>query len=238
MANLWLRFILESDATFGRGDGIAGLVDAEIQHDEYGLPYLSGRTLKSLLTAECAEILFALTEAQRADLTTWRDAARFLFGETGSRHESAHLRVGDARLPLDVQDAVIAMYRPLEQFDETSRSREWGLKRTALLDSLTALRRQTAIDEEDGAPKDETLRTMRVVLRQTPFEARLDLDESDNEIIRNARALLAATVTLFRRAGTGRNRGRGKLRARLWSGDGQTDVTENYLTSFREAMSR
>lgn len=40
---LWLKFTLLSDTAFGRGDGVAGLVDAEVLHDPYGLPYLGGK---------------------------------------------------------------------------------------------------------------------------------------------------------------------------------------------------
>ena len=40
----WLKIDLLSDTTLGRGDGVAGVVDAEVQHDAYGLPYLSGKT--------------------------------------------------------------------------------------------------------------------------------------------------------------------------------------------------
>jgi hypothetical protein len=51
---------------------------------------------------------------------------------------------------------------------------------------------------------------MRVVLRGTVFEAQLTFDQSPDE---RERAMLAATVLAWRRAGTGRNRGRGRLRA-------------------------
>jgi len=41
-----LELELLSDTTPGRGEGVAGLVDAEVQHDELGLPVISGRALK------------------------------------------------------------------------------------------------------------------------------------------------------------------------------------------------
>ena len=40
---------LLSDTTLGRGEGMAGLVDADVEHDELGLPFLGGKTLKGLL---------------------------------------------------------------------------------------------------------------------------------------------------------------------------------------------
>ena len=163
MTTYWLKFQLESDATFGRGDGVAGVVDAEIQHDECGLPFLGGKTLKGLLGAECAEILFALTQMNHADLAAWQGAAQFLFGAPGSgMSEAGHLRVGDAQLPADLR---LRLHREWQQLPETKR----GLRRVANLDALTALRRQTAMDAATGAPKKNTLRSMRVILRETPF---------------------------------------------------------------------
>lgn len=35
MTTLELHLKLLSDATFGRGDGVAGLVDAEVEHDSH-----------------------------------------------------------------------------------------------------------------------------------------------------------------------------------------------------------
>jgi len=66
MMTFLLKFTLESDATFGRGDGVAGVVDSEVQHDPYGFPYLGGRALKGLLGDECANILFALEQQGKA----------------------------------------------------------------------------------------------------------------------------------------------------------------------------
>ena len=58
MSTYWLRFSLESDATFGRGDGIPGLIDQDVALDREGFPYLHGRTLKGLLNEVCADILY------------------------------------------------------------------------------------------------------------------------------------------------------------------------------------
>ena len=207
MSTFWLTFKLKSDGTLGRGDGLAGVVDTEVQHDEYGLPYLSGKTLKGLLGAECAEILFALQTSQPERMTEWHRAAKRLFGEPGSgTSEAGILHIGDARLPRSLRAAIAADFagQPLDKRGQLQR---------ATLESLTAFRRQTAMDAATGAPKRNTLRTMRVILRDTAFEAELTClgSLSDQE-----RGLLAACVRAFRRAGTGRNRGRGRLVADLY----------------------
>jgi len=222
MTEYRLKITLLNDATFGRGDGVAGLVDTEVQHDEYGLPYLGGRALKGLLGAECADIVFALESAcpkQQAD--HWKAVAQRLFGQSGGALEGeAILRVSPARLPDDLRAAVAQDVRRKK------------LARAAVLETLTALRRQTAMDAKTGAPKKDTLRTMRVIVRTTVFEATLSFSE---EPMPDDLALLAACVKAFRRAGSGRNRGRGKLKAELYDADNRP-VTEVHFKDFQKAV--
>lgn len=215
-----LRLELLSDATFGRGDGVAGLVDAEVQHDEVGLPYLGGRTLKGLLGAECADIVHALGLARPDQATRWESTAVRLFGRSGAAlNGEAALRVGAARLPDDLRLALWADVRG------------GRVTPSDILETVTALRRQTAMDEW-GAPQENTLRTMRVVLRKTVFWASLDfLTEAQDDDL----ALLAACIKAFRRAGTGRNRGRGRLKAELFDAAGQP-VTDQFFKKFRKAV--
>jgi len=205
----WLKFTLQSDTTFGRGDGVAGWGDAEVQHDIYGLPYLGGKTLKGLLGAACAEILSALNKSGISDLEKWENGARFLFGTPGSgRNVAAEMRVGNAMLPPDLRLKIAEEFPPDDDLAKQQKTR------AANLYSLTALRRRTAMDARTGAPKEKSLRTMRVILKGTPFIAKLDFTEMPDDY---AKQLLAATVKSFNRAGTGRNRGGGRLKAELFA---------------------
>lgn len=203
--------ILKSDTTFGRGEGVAGLVDEEVEYDpKTGLPYLRGRTLKGLLVEECANILYALEKQNSKALDIFQQAAGFLFGRPGSTLEdNARMRVGPALLPDELRQAVEAHIKREE------------LTPPEVLESLTAIRRQTAVDEATGAPEKDSLRSVRVVLRETPFIASLDFDDAPHE---DAKALLAACVLSLRRAGLGRNRGRGRLQARLLD-ENKNDIT-------------
>ncbi|MBU1659926.1 MAG: RAMP superfamily protein [Chloroflexi bacterium] len=244
---LWLKFTLESDATLGRGDGVVGVVDAEVQHDRYGLPYMGGKTLKGLLGAECAEILFALAQIGVSDLDQWQDYAQFLFGGPGSHSDDkSRMRVGNAQLSGDLRDALVAEFRPLQEIaNKEERDREWGKKRVANLEALTTIRTQTAMDPKTGAPLEHTLRAMRVLLRKTHFVTRLDFREKPDD---RALWLLAACVKAFRRAGTGRHRGRGRLRSELYDvplydqATAQTltsiPVTTNWFQSFEKEVKR
>ena len=219
---LQIHITLKSDATFGRGDGVVGLVDEEVEHDAAtGLPFLRGRTLKGLLAEECANILYALRQQNSPAYAQFVRAARFLFGQPGSTSEDeAKMHVGPALLPKAMRDAVEA---------DILRG---DLRPTEVLESLTAIRRQTAVDEETGAPEEGSLRSMRVVLRNTPFVAELHFDEDPDQ---TAKALLAACVLSLRRAGTGRNRGRGRLTARLYDRQGN-DITGEWFEHFRRLV--
>ncbi|MCA9987785.1 MAG: hypothetical protein KDE59_25925 [Anaerolineales bacterium] len=217
ITTLELRLTLTSDATFGRGDGVAGLVDAEIEHDpDTGLPYLRGRTLKGLLVEECANILYALGEQSNQFMV----AAHWLFGLPGSGLvQEAKMHVGTASFPAGLQQAIRADIQGKR------------LVPAQVLESLSGIRRQTAVDEGTGAPQEGSLRAMRVLLRGTELAATLDFDEPPPPA---ALTLLAACVLALRRAGLGRNRGSGRLTAALWHNE--QDVTAEYFEHFKSLV--
>lgn len=223
MKTIWLTLTLQSDAAFGRGDGVAGLINAEVQHDDNGFPYMGGKTLKGLLGAACGEIIFAMK--QNNTLGNWEEAAQRLFGGPGSgRDEAATLHVGDAQLPDDLRTVVA---------DEV---RHGKVTREEVLDSLTALRRQTAMNAATGAPQQESLRTIRVILREMTFTARLDFfsDPKAGDL-----PLLAACVRGLKRAGSNRNRGLGRLEVALYETnptEGGKPVTHIYFDRFSEIV--
>lgn len=192
MADYLLSVTLVSDATFGRGEGVAGLVDVEISHDADGFPFVNGRTLKGLLVEEWVNFRYALGD------NSWDAAATQLFGVSGATdHEAMSiLRIGNAELPEDLRQALRAEIK------------SEGLRPQDVLASLTTIRRQTSIDARDGAPEAGSLRAIRVLLRETTLFARLQfLREPDEHTL----VLLAACVLGVRRGGSGRNRGRGRI---------------------------
>ncbi len=200
MANYSLEMTLESDTTFGRGDGVAGLIDTEVEQDEVGLPFHRGRTMKGLLADECANLLFLFKIQEIADLNKWHDAADFLFGKSGSNlNDDAKMFVGDCKLPEDLREAI---QQAIEE--ETIKPEE-------VLNSLTSIRRQTALTEK-GSPKDNSLRSMRVVNRKNVFNASLSFSETPDD---TALAFLFYCAKSVQRVGLGRNRGRGKVSVKL-----------------------
>lgn len=212
-----LHVDLLSDATFGRGDGITGFVDQEIEYEaETGLPFIRGRTIKGLLVEECANIFFALPDNQRE---LFNDAAHYLFGSPGSNQESqAGMHVGAARMPADLRQAILYAVRE-----------EKSLQPAEVLATLTELRRQTAVNHTSGVPDEGSLRTMRVLRRGVKLQATITFDKFLIETAPEL-ALLSACVAAWRRGGVSRNRGRGRLKAYLNSAEQQAA----YLAQFKK----
>jgi hypothetical protein len=215
MEHYSLRITLQSDTTLGRGEGVAGLVDAEVEHDAYGLPYLRGRTLKGLLVEACANLLFSLRQFMPAvRYAPWEEAARTLFGVPGGFDTledeaprpgtAAGLHIGDARLPRALRSAV--------QVDVAAQR----YTPADVLASLTAIRRQTAMDAS-GVPEPGSLRSVRVLLRGLSLTAPLYFVDPPGE---RDLALLAACARALRRVGTARNRGRGRVLVELHTAQG------------------
>jgi RAMP superfamily len=214
-----IRIKLLSDTTLGRGDGVAGLVDSEVEHDRYGFPYLRGRTLKGLLSEECDNLVILLPNLQQE---YWLNVRNDLFGQPGSINDTmAKIHVGDACLPVDLRKAVAQ-----QQQQDSFPTRE------DVLNSLTAIRKQTAIDPENGAPVEHSLRSMRVIVRDRPdsqpsYEALLffDIDPTPDML-----ALLGVGTLALRRMGSGRNRGRGHVQCTLHYCN--EDITRKHIEHF------
>jgi hypothetical protein len=191
---------LLSDGAFGRGDGIAGLVDSEVEHDPLtGTPLIKGRTVKGLLVESCADVLYALKIGANSALVDYEQAALKLFGQPGSTiADTGCLHVGPALLPEDLRRYLV------------SDRKRYGPEQ--VLQALTTIRHQTAVDSADGKPKDGSLRATRVVLRETIFYAHIDTTEPLSAVDLQ---LVAACAAGIKRGGQSRTRGLGRLLVRL-----------------------
>ncbi len=223
---LQVQIKLLSDTTFGRGDGVAGLVDQEVEHDSYGFPYLRGRTLKGLLSEECDNLLILLKDDV---FRHWNSVRNKLLGVSGSVMEKTSImHVGDASLPEKLREAVTIQIEKEREKDKPA------LTPSDILHSLTTIRRQTAISPNNGTADRSSLRSARVVIRDranTPprFTASLFFDE---EPTADMKALLAVGVLALRHIGSGRNRGRGHVQCSLWDANGKNDITQDFVDRF------
>lgn len=218
-----LKIKLLSDTTFGRGDGVAGLIDSEVEHDPDGFPFLRGRTLKGLLSEECDNLIGVLPKGNIREY--WQKVAGAVFGSPGSSlNTMGVVHIGDACLPSDLRQVF------------SYQIQQKNLKKTEILDALTTIRRQTAI-KLDGTPNKGSLRAFRVVIRQLEFASELTFETEKIEIegvlieIDEMLSLLAVGALALRYLGSGRNRGRGHVKCKLCDRNGK-DITEQFSSNF------
>ena len=220
---LFLEIELLSDASFGRGDGLSNVVDAEIEHDpSTGCPFIKGRSIKGLLVEECANLLFSIEKISKKEGEKYSRVAAKLFGVPGSSAEGdGTISFSDACLPallrVEIADAIAQNHITAQQ----------------VLESLTDVRSLTSINYETGAPQNNSLRSIRVLLHSVPLTSTIytagDLEDTE-------KSLLSACVMSLRRGGSGRNRGRGKLNCRLMENDDK-ELTTQYFDPLKMILS-
>lgn len=194
--NQFIQIELLSDAAFSRGEGTAGVVDIEVEHDELGLPFLGGKTLRGLLLDSWLSMQHCFPE-----LST---SAQRIFGIEADFNKSSILHIGDA-----VVDRVTRKWIEAAEFRPKPHYR---ISPMNVLEALTDIRRQTSEERITGAPAETTLRSVRVIIRDLKLQAPLYwLSVPTNDDFRCLSLALLAT----RHAGLGRNRGRGYIRLTL-----------------------
>jgi hypothetical protein len=208
-----LQLILESDACFG-ASRLSTVQDVDLctQVDEMGFPIVGGRVVKGLIDEHVAVLLRALKDKAAA----WEPHAREALGEPG-RPAAGRLHVSDVHLPLWAR----------REFVRAMPGGDPGLVTRA----LTTVRAQTRMDATRGTAADTSLRTTRVLRKDTEFlEGTLRFDEAPLDVApAEPRAILVCALGLVRRGGVNRNRGWGRLRFKL-------DVEEATLTAWRKPL--
>ena len=138
-----------SETLFGGGNEIPGYIDQDFESDEFGFPIVGGKRIKGLLVEACADVMAATGSKDR-------DAAKTLFGETGSRRTRV-VHFGNAELASSLRSKVI-----YEGFRPEEIKTVYGV-----------IRRMTAIDDETDAAADRTLRTYRMLRAGVTLQGRL-----------------------------------------------------------------
>lgn len=203
-----LRIDLLSDTTFGRGEGTAGEVDMEVEHDEHRIPFIGGKTIRGLLRDSWLSM--------RPHFAELHAAGNRVFGPTKRFDDQCVLRIGDAVLQHDVRDWLVAA--------ATRKPEDQPLLPATILAACTDIRYQTAEDHRTGAPATASLRSSRVVLRTFAFEASLEwlngYAPNDDDL-----RVLSMAALATRHGGLLRSRGRGHLCITL---DGDKSRTQRF----------
>lgn len=168
------------------------IIDAEVVHDEYGMPYFPAKRLKGLLYESALELAEISNEA-------WFSVAQLdeLFGHGFS---------GEAEFAL--ANLYLKDYEELRSGWQYLNQKYNGLFTCKeVLETYTELRYQTKIDKESGTADDGTLHNMRVVDAGTVFIGKLELND-DAPVYQQILELAFANL---RFAGAKRNRGCGSV---------------------------
>ncbi|MCI7478198.1 MAG: RAMP superfamily CRISPR-associated protein [Selenomonadales bacterium] len=182
----------------GRGDVV---IDADIIHDDHGLPYFPAKRLKGLLYEsgiELLEILTAVPEYDGYDRESWNK----VFNRECST---------DKRL-------IISNFH-LPEYEE--QCREWNILQKSfadifnpidVLESYTMLRFQTSIDKKTGVALDTSLRNIRLLDSGIKFVGEILLENC----LENDVEFLALAIINIKAAGMKRNRGMGHIKCEIF----------------------
>ncbi len=192
-----MKLILEllSYTLPGSGEG-SGLFDADILFDEYGLPYIPARRIKGILRESADEIC----EMLGLDNEKSEELIHELFGQRGFQQGKLSF------MNLYIQN-VEAIREELHSLMHDHRLQNL-ISSADILDEFTAVRTQTAL--VNGVAKKGSLRTVRVLKPCLKFEGIIHEREP---LSQPARALFYLAVLNFRRIGTARTRGFGRVKA-------------------------
>ena len=226
-----LKVELMSDTTFGSDKMSHEDIDNEVIFDEYGIPYIPSRTMKGLLVEEAMQFCEVLEGLKHEKADHWREVAHHLFGKPGSIKSS--ISFDNAMIDEKLRKQIYYSVKHLKDGAENRESvkgREIAWR--DILDGFTTVRYQTAIDPATGTAKNHSLRSTRVILPGWTFFSNLNwLHESTDE----EEALIAISALSVRRAGTQRNRGRGRIQIRCHNINNQ-DITDSLLSLWENLL--
>lgn len=194
-----MQLLLEllSDTCISSGESIAGIIDVEVEFDEYGIPFMPAKRIKGILR-EAAEDINLICDDKYSDYID------NIFGKPGEC----------------IPGNMILENGRLKDYEEISnmvkrgqKSKEYGIlfNEEFIKDSFTYIRSQTAIDKY-GAAKENSLRNIRVLKKGLKFLF-------DLEIERKYVQFLNQVCKMVRHIGLNRTRGLGEVKLSLVEDD-------------------
>ena len=218
-----IKIDLLSDAIFGNGQSVAGFIDADVQHDDWGFPYLGGKTFKGKM-AEMAAALVVISQSNPAlkdkadQLASARDR---LFGTEG-QYQTGKLFFSDCEMAEDVR-------RTFRYYMD----QEHKIKPLEVLEALTYVDMQTSIDEETGIAKEGSLRNFRVMGRGVSLYCQV---HTDHELDDNEKFLIGASCRMLKHLGMQETKGKGQVELSL--NINQTNMTDLWIDSVMKGAKR
>lgn len=215
-----IKVELLTDTVFGSGYSVPGFIDADVLYDEYGFPYINGKTFKGKL-GEMAGVFVNMVKASDKGkeigeiLEEKKDK---LFGVGGEyRHDK--VKFSDCEISKEVRD-----YFKNNMGDS-------NIKPGEILDALTHVEEQTSIDRKTGVARDKSLRNYRVINRGFILYSHIHCPENLDEY---EKILLASACSLLRHLGAYETKGKGLVEVSMYKND--KNVTFDYINLLREKV--
>ena len=170
-------------------------VDAEVVHDQYGLPYFPAKRLKGLLYESAVEV------KEMAEAAGMHFISQKTINELFQRSAGSDVQ-------LVAEDLRLAGYDEMEpDFQYLTEKYPAYIRKEDVLQEFTSIRYQTAINKETGTAADGSLRNIRVVDAGVEFTGTWELRNAGPEHLE----ALALAMQNISSAGGKRNRGFGQI---------------------------
>lgn len=180
----------------GTGRGSGQNLDALVEKDAHGLPYIPGKTIKGLFR----DAFYKMDNWQETKYTD------LLFGARTAEDEQARDDTTPGRLRFGNLNLIERDY--LIQHDNQSEGK--------LIPHLFQTQASTAIDEKTGSAKEKSLRMIEVVV---PAKLEGDIeylpsihDKEQQMSLEDLTKLLEQAASLITHIGANKNRGMGRVR--------------------------
>lgn len=217
MGKYRIEMKLLTETIFGSGYSIPGTVDLEIVYDEYGLPYMKGKTFKGNFRKEMSEVVKLLGEEKYKHLLV-----SLLGKENGGVDSWKNLKFSDCRIAENIRG--VLAYGVKERLFDCDEVK----------DVLTDVRSFTSLDD-DGSYKKGSLRQFRVIKKGLIFVVDI---YSGRELSEEELGIIAITAKMLRHIGTMRTRGKGEVECnfKVFQDGEYKDMTQIYVDSFLKGI--
>lgn len=189
--NKKLMIKLKSDLCAGSGKSLGSLIDTDICYDEYGLAYIPLKRIKGLLREAFIEYM---------NWTGDNEKIQKIYDELLGKEENSNtcdLKIDNAYI-----ENIDAVRNDIECVEEKYKK---YLNKQRIINTNTYIRYQTAVDDETGVAKENSLRSTRVLNAGATFVANVECKTCEEL------ELLEKCFKLITHIGTNRTRGYGEI---------------------------
>lgn len=216
-----LKVRLLSDTVFGSGYSVPGFIDADVLYDEYGFPYIKGKTIKGKL-GEMAVVFINMIkgfdECKKLGEIIEKKKDR-LFGVSVDYNHSK-MKISDCEVSANVRNYF------------NNNMEDSGIKPLEVLEALTHVDFQTSINE-NGVADESSLRNFRVINRDLELYSTINIPDMLDE---DEKILLASSCSILRHLGAFETKGKGKVLVSLLC-EGK-DVTDEYIKLLEKKVNK